>query len=232
MKNILSFKEGASILSTVGIFMNNDFSSPKILWEDISTSGIGTSNGLELFVNKKSGKLTGWTSYTLSKTVYNFSELNQGKDFSPIHDRRHQLSIVGAYIQSKKIKFNGTFIISSGNPTSLPQLSYETFKVDPFTNELNGSFYNVVDYGIQRNQYRTPVYSRLDLSTQFLKNKKRGIRTWELGFYNILGRRNVFAYELDVNGKFNENGEFIRTKKIQQISFLLFIPSISYYFKF
>lgn len=232
MKNILSFKEGASILSTVGIFQNNDFSSPKILWEDISTSGSGNSDGLELFVNKKSGKLTGWTSYTLSKTVYNFSELNQGKDFSPIHDRRHQLSIVGAYIQSKKIKFNGTFIISSGNPTSLPQLSYETFKVNPFNNELNTSIYGVVDYGTQRNQYRTPVYSRLDLSTQFLKNKKRGIRTWELGFYNVLGRRNVFAYELDVNGEFNENGEFIRTKKIQQISFLLFIPSISYYFKF
>ena len=232
MDNVLAFREGASILSTVSLFRDRDFSTSKILWEDLGTYGIGNSKGLELFIHKNAGKFTGWTSYTLAKTVYQFKELNLGKSFFPIHDRRHQLSMVGAFQQSQKVKFSGTFVLSTGNPITLPQLTYETFDIDPFKNDLSNSYANVIDYGNQRNQYRTPIYNRLDLSVQLLKKKKLGVRTWELGFYNILGRKNVFAYDIATNGKFDANNKFIRTKVINQISLLVFVPSISYYFKF
>ncbi len=232
MNNILAFKEGASIFSSVSLFRDRDFISSKILWEDVSTYGNGKSKGIEFFLHKNSGKLTGWTSYTLAKTLYQFEALNGGRSFAPSHDRRHQLSIVGLYERSKRVKFTGNFVLSSGNPVTLPQLTYESFKINPFTNELVNSSYNVIDYGLQRNQYRTPLYNRLDLSVQLLKKKKLGVRTWELGFYNILGHKNTFAYEIDINGKFDANNEFIRTKKINQITLLIFIPSVSYYFKF
>lgn len=232
MKNILAFREGASILSTVSLFRDRDFTTSKISWENISTFGNGSSNGVELFIHKNAGRFTGWISYTLAKTTYQFKDLNAGKVFFPIHDRRHQLSTVGVFKRSEKLKFSGNFVLSTGNPVTLPQLTYETFDIDPFKNDLSNSYTNVIDYGNQRNQYRTPIYNRLDLSVQFLKNKKHGIRTWELGFYNILGRKNVFAYDVEINGKISSTNTFIRTKTINEVSFLLFIPSISYYFKF
>jgi hypothetical protein len=113
----------------------------------------------------------------------------------------------------------------------MPKLTYDGFTVNPFTKEPKSNL-DVIDYGKQRNDSRTPIYNRLDLSVQLAKQKKRGQRTWEFGFYNILGSKNVFAYEIDINGKFNENKEFIRTKMLNEVSLLLFIPSISYSFKF
>jgi hypothetical protein len=231
INNILTFREGAAILSTVALFRDRDFTNSKVEWKNIATSGDGNSKGIELFVHKNAGRLTGWTSYTLSKTVYQFNALNEGKAFFPNQDRRHQLSMVGVYKQSKRLKFSGNFVLSTGSPITLPQLTYEKFDLNPFNNQFTESNYNVVDYGQQRNSYRSPSYNRLDLSTQFIKPKKHGVRTWELGFYNILGRKNVFAYQIDINGKTSPDG-FLRTKKIDEVSFLLFIPSISYYFKF
>lgn len=231
MKNILAFKEGASILSMIELFRDQDFTSRDILWDDVSTSGTGNSQGLEVFIHKRAGKLTGWTSYTLSKTVYQFDQLNAGKAFFPIHDRRHQLSLAGTYQKNERIKFAGNFIFSTGNPVTQPRLSYSSHSPDPITGlpKSNGT---IVDYGSQRNDSRTPVYHRLDLSIQLGKQKKRGRRTWEFGIYNILGTRNIFAYEIDVSGRFDEDGQYIRTKQLNKISLMLFIPSISYSFKF
>jgi hypothetical protein len=231
MNNILAFKEGASVLSMIELFRDRDFTSRDIRWNDVSTSGSGNAHGLELFIHKRSGKLTGWTGYTWSKTVYQFEKLNDGKAFYPTHDRRHQLSLVGAYKKSDRVKFAGNFVFSTGNPVTQPRLSYSSLSPDPITGlpELNET---IIDYGNQRNNSRTPVYHRLDLSVQWSKQKKRGKRTWEFGIYNILGTKNVFAYEIDINGRRDSNDQYIRIKQLNTISLMLFIPSIAYSFKF
>jgi hypothetical protein len=54
--------------------------------------GNGTSYGAEFFLKKNSGKLTGWISYTLSKTDQQFDDLNFGEVFPFKYDRRHVLS--------------------------------------------------------------------------------------------------------------------------------------------
>jgi hypothetical protein len=231
MKNILAFREGASILSLIELFRDRDFTSGGIRWNDVSTSGTGESQGAEVFIHKRTGKLTGWTSYTLSKTIYQFDQLNAGKAFYPIHDRRHQLSVAGTYKKNERVKFAGNFVFSTGNPITLPQLTYSHHQMNPFTG-LPAPDATIVDYGNQKNDSRAPVYHRLDLSVQLGKQKKRGKRTWEFGIYNILGTRNVFAYEIDTNGRFDEDGQYIRTKQLNTISVMLFIPSIAYSFKF
>jgi hypothetical protein len=231
MKNILTFKEGASILSMVSLFRDRDFAASRILWNDVSTAGTGNSTGLELFMHKPTGKLTGWASYMLSRTVYQFDQINSGRSFYPFQDRRHQFSLVGSYQHSKKMKFSANYVFRSGNPVTMPKLAYDGFMVNPFTNELVSNL-DVIDYGKQRNDSRTPVYNRLDLSIQLIRQKKRGKRTWEFGLYNILGSKNVFMYEADINGRFDQNKEFIVTKALNEVSLLLFVPSISYSFKF
>ncbi len=54
MKKVISYKEGA------------DFIGTSTNWQDKVTQGNGKAYGLEFFVQKKKGRLTGWVGYTLS----------------------------------------------------------------------------------------------------------------------------------------------------------------------
>ncbi len=76
MHNQVLFKEGSQIVLTTNL-------------DSILTFGNGTSYGLELFVKKNFGKLSGWLSYTLSKTTQRFAQLNNGNEFPASFDRRH-----------------------------------------------------------------------------------------------------------------------------------------------
>jgi len=66
MNNQTDFENGTDILL-----------NPKL--EASILSGQGTAYGMEVFLKKKRGKLTGWLSYTLAKTTYQFEEINGGK---------------------------------------------------------------------------------------------------------------------------------------------------------
>ena len=89
MNHILNYKEGASFLSISGENAN------ELSWEDNVTAGKGWSYGAEFLIHKKTGRFSGWIGYTLSRTKWQFSELNFGKTFYPRYDRRHDLSVVG-----------------------------------------------------------------------------------------------------------------------------------------
>ncbi|MFH1008140.1 MAG: TonB-dependent receptor [Candidatus Latescibacterota bacterium] len=66
--------------------------------EDVfHTGGTGYATGLELFVQRRTGPLTGWIGYTLGWTRRRFPDLNQGRTFPPKYDRRHDLSVVANY---------------------------------------------------------------------------------------------------------------------------------------
>jgi outer membrane receptor for ferrienterochelin and colicin len=231
LNNILAFKDGQSIFSTVEIFRDSDFGNKQVLWEDITTKGDGSAQGIELFLKKPQGKLTGWASYTLSKVTHKFSELNNGKTYFPLHDRRHQVSLVGSYAINNKITLSSNYVLGSGTPINLPQRSYQHFSKNPFTNSPEYSFDEVIEYDIQRNNSRSKYYQRLDLSIQFTKQRKYYKRTWETGFYNITGQKNIFGYSAETNGLL-ENEKFYKNKSIKEYSVLIFFPSISYYIKF
>jgi hypothetical protein len=53
------------------LFLNTDFENQLI-------QGKGKAYGVEVLVKKESGKLTGWISYTLSKSTRHFDEVNGG----------------------------------------------------------------------------------------------------------------------------------------------------------
>lgn len=65
------------------------------------SGGSGYSTGLELFAQKRTGSLTGWVGYGLGWTRRLFDELNQGIEFAPKYDRRHDLSLVLTYRTGK-----------------------------------------------------------------------------------------------------------------------------------
>ena len=88
MKNLLEYNTGISFFST-----GKD-------WEDNVVVGDGESYGIELLVEKRIGKLTGWLGYTLSKSNRTFSDLNFGEAFPYKYDRRHDVSVAMNYKKS------------------------------------------------------------------------------------------------------------------------------------
>jgi len=84
------------------------------------TFGSGTSYGIEFFVKKNFGKITGWIGYTLSKTTKTFPEINNGNPFPAKYDRRHDLSVVTNYKINDKLSLSAVFVYATGNSLTLP----------------------------------------------------------------------------------------------------------------
>jgi hypothetical protein len=220
LERLIAVKEGSKIVGFGA-------SPAEFLWEENVTSGKGISYGSEWMIRKTNGLLTGLASYTLSKTVNIFEELNQGKPFYPKQDIRHNFNITAAYELTKHIKISGNWLYTSGVPVTIPLGFFSGFLSQ--TGEIAGySPYYLAYYG-GRNNFRTPPYHRLDLGVQFNKKKKRIERTWEVSIFNVYNRRNVFYYSTNTQTSTTERG-FVYQNRAN--SLLPIIPSVSYSFKF
>jgi hypothetical protein len=181
--------------------------------------GRGWSYGTEVFLNKVRGRLTGWVGYTLSWTWRKFPDLNEGKTYPAKYDRRHDLSIVAAYEQSKKWKFGAVFVYATGNATSLPQRFYV----------LNGVL--TQEYS-QINAYRLPAYHRIDLSATYTpqpKKPKRVQSSWVFSVYNAYSRANPYFIYFSQEGSPYNGSLQVQAK---QVSLFPILPSVTWNFKF
>jgi len=59
--------------------------------------------------------MTGWVSYTLSRTERRFGTVNDDSWYPANQDRTHDLSVVGIYKLSKKWTLSGDFVYYTGN---------------------------------------------------------------------------------------------------------------------
>lgn len=222
-KNVISYKEGASFL-----VLDDSESAETLSWEDNITNGNSESYGIEFLIKKKFGDFNGWIGYTLSKTEFQFDELNFGKKFLAKYDRTHDLSVVGIYTISDKVTLSGTWVYGTGNNFSLPT---RTFRTAPNIFEDNFFFssrFSRFDDIEQRNNFRAEAYHRLDLSVRISKKKKRGTRTWDISVYNAYSRKNPYFYFQDekyVNGTTSVG-------VLKKVSLFPIIPSFGYTYEF
>ncbi|MGI8892772.1 MAG: TonB-dependent receptor [Bacteroidia bacterium] len=205
MHNQVEYKEGAQPEDNVNDNADNNF-----------TFGSGESYGIEFFLNKRRGKFTGWTGYTLSWTKRKFPEINRGEEFYAKFDRRHDISTVLTYEMDKKWTFAAIFVYGTGNSVTLPINWYL----------LNGNI--VYDYG-PRNWYRMKPYHRLDLSATLQgKKTKRFESSWNFSIYNVYSRLNPYFIYFDTEGSI-ESGSFKNVAK--QVSLFPILPSVTWNFK-
>jgi outer membrane receptor protein involved in Fe transport len=217
MSHMVSYKEGATYLDLD--YADNDISkndNGRLNWEDNITVGKGKSYGVEMLLQRKSGKLSGWIGYTLSWTKFQFDDINEGKEYYPKQDRRHDLSLVGIYEVSPKIKLSFSWVYSSRASMIIPVAVYDLNKHIP--SETVPSTQNGVEYS-PKGTFRAEAYHRLDIAAQFIKKKKYGERTWEIGFYNAYNHINPFYYGESKNNTLVKYGFPV-------------IPSVSYSYKF
>lgn len=178
-------------------------------------NGKGRAYGAEFLVRKNFGRLTGWLSYTYSRSFRTIKEINFGEEYVSPYDRPHNISIVLNYEFNRRFDISASWVYNTGQPVTYP---YGKYTVDGVTYAI---------YNGERNKSRYPDYHRLDLSAT-LKCKDRHKRwkgEWNFSIYNAYGRKNVWAV-LFVPGE-EENS--IST---QQVSLFSIIPSVSYNFKF
>lgn len=178
--------------------------------------GKGTSKGIEVYLKKNSGRITGAFSYTLSKTDKKFKDIDKGKIFSAKYDRRHDVSLNAAYKINDKWKLMGVFVYATGNALTLPIGRYV----------INGNIVN--EYG-DRNQFRMPAYHRMDISAEYTFTRNAKFESsLILSCFNIYNRKNPYFIYFDVSGNLNEYHLEIEPV---QVSIFTFIPSVTYRLK-
>lgn len=170
MRNSIDFKDHAELL------MNRHM-------EGEIRIGEGTSVGLELLIRKNTGRLTGWVSYTLSKTERVVPGINNGNAYAAPYDKPHDLALVLNYEISKRIWVSGNWVYSTGLPVTFPTGRFEYMG-------------NIAPVYSDRNAYRMPDYHRLDLSVS-LGARDKPDRKWgwdlNLSVYNAYARKNAWA---------------------------------------
>ncbi len=176
--------------------------------------GKGWSYGAEFYIKKNIGKLTGWASYTWSKTDRSFEGIDNGDTYPANWDRTHDLSLVGIYKLNPKWMLSASFVYQTGNAITYPVGKYR----------VDDEIINLYD---TRNDNRLPDYHRLDLgATWQLKKTSRFESSLNFSVYNAYGRKNAFS----INFQEAENDPN-RTEAVK-LSLFSFVPSVTYNFKF
>jgi hypothetical protein len=201
MRNQIDYRNGANLI------LNNKVEAQLVF-------GKGWGYGAEFLIKKKYGKLTGWISYTLSKTKRKFPDINDGTIFLAKQDRPNNLAIVGMYELNPKLTFSATWIFISGNVVTFPSGRYL----------VDG---NIVPYYTERNGYRMPDYHRLDIGMTWQRKKTaRFESSWNFSVYNAYGRSNAYAIN------FQQDPNDPTKMQAVQLSLFRFVPAVTYNFRF
>jgi len=216
MDNLVSYKEGEGL-----------FEESTTDWGDRVTQGSGTAYGMELFLQKQTGGLTGWVGYTLSWSNRQFEEINFGEEYPFRYDRRHDISIVAQYEISDRIDIAGTWVYGTGNAVTLANSTYKILAP-----RVGGTSEREVEDYIAQNNFRMPAFHRFDIGINFTKQKNIHKRVWSFGAYNAYNRRNPYFLFIDDNTTIDDNGNRIVQKSLKAQSLFPIIPYFSYSFTF
>ena len=177
--------------------------------------GKGQSFGAEFQIRKKTGDLTGWIGYTISKTRKKFDDINKGEWFNAKQDRTHDVSVVAVYQINKNLSVSGAWVYYTGDAITWPTGIYY----------IDGQY---VESYSKRNANRLPDYHRLDLGLNYTKITPKGNKhVYNISLYNAYAKKNPYMIQFEQD----ENNP--RKKRAMAVYlFPIPIPAISYSYEF
>jgi len=209
IQNRIDYIDGADLIANDAI-------------EQVILNGEARAYGLEILLRKNRGRLTGWLSYTLSKSEQRTpgrneleTGINNGNWYNTPYDKPHDISVYANYALNKQWIFNANFIYQTGQPTNFPIGQFEFQGI-------------TVPYYGPRNQQRLPDYHRIDVSATYRPDKQKDRKwqsEWVFSIYNIYNRMNAASINFRQNEDTGVN-EAVRT------SIFGVVPSVTYNFKF
>jgi hypothetical protein len=207
IKNMVDFKGGSTLTMVENI-------------EQYMVNMKGKAYGLELAFKKEAGKVRFNLSYTYSRTfvksISNFRDeiINSGNWYPANYDRPNNMVITFHYLYSHRFSFSADYTYSTGRPITIPIATYRI-------SDIKMLLYS------DRNKYRIPDYSRLDVSFKVsgnLRSHKIAHPNLTFSVYNLFGKENAYSVY------FKKEGEVIQGYKLSV--FGRAIPSVTFSFDF
>ncbi len=207
IRNMVDFKGGTKLI------MNENIEKDLV-------NVRGKAYGLELMFKKTEGRVRWSVGYTYARTflksIGKFSDeiINAGKWFPANFDKPNDLIVTFNFLFSRRFSFSTNYTWSTGRPITYPVATYRIGDM-------------VLVHYSDRNKYRIPDYSRLDLSFKIsgnLRSRKIAHPNWTFSVYNLLGRQNVYSIY------FKNEGTVVNGYKLSV--FGQAIPSVTFNFDF
>ena len=175
-KNGLDYKSGATL------------SMNEHLAQDL-VPVFGKAYGVEVMLKKPAGSLTGWITYSYSRSLLREMQdrgaetINGGAWYNAPYDKPHEFKLVGNWAITHRFSFSVNVDYSTGRPVTVPVGQY-----------YYGGKWRLA-YS-DRNIHRIPDYFRVDAAFNidpghYLKSIAHTSIT--LGVYNVTGRKNPYS---------------------------------------
>ena len=229
MDNLLEYREGYSLMT------------PTAKWTDQVVMGEGESYGIELLLQKNTGKTTGWLAYTWSKSLRLFDrpgqEVFSGKKYYASNDRRHNLNLVVNHRFNKHWEVSAAWNYQTGRRGTLStttfmgsgpsEIHHFHLKEADLKDGLNVIHYlPILSSYKERNGYQLPAIHRLDLGVTYSWKMGKLENKVNLSVYNVYNRQNIS------NIYWGYDSHKLNAKKVLKgICLLPILPSISYTLK-
>ena len=163
--------------------------SGKLSYSENFMNGSGLSKGIDLMLQKKRGRYSGWIAYSIGHSVNHFDEYGSGYFFAS-NDVPMEVKIVN-FFQYKKWDFSATWIYASGKPYTAPEGGYEVTMVDGSTK----GFISVSS----KNAERYSSYHRLDIAASYsFKLFRQSPCSISLSVFNLYNRKNIWYIDYHV----------------------------------
>jgi hypothetical protein len=184
IKNTIDFKGGSNLTMVENI-------------EQTIINARGKAYGVEFSLKKTEGRVQYSLGYTYSRTflksVSKFREetINSGNWYPANYDRPNDLILTLQYNYSRRLVFSADYTYSTGRPITYPLATYR----------MNNIL--LVQYS-DRNKYRIPDNSRLDISCKIsgnLRTNKIAHPNLTFSVYNLLGRKNPYSVYFKKEGQ-------------------------------
>jgi hypothetical protein len=213
MNNVIDYLGGANFLNTAES------------WENKVDAGRGWAYGLELFLQKKTGRWNGWIGYTISYSRRQFPNINFGDVFPYKYDRRHDVELVLERKMNDQFSLGITWVFGTGNAITLP-IGQFNVPNNPLSlaNGIDFMGSGGAEYFGSRNSFRMIPYHRLDIGFNWFGEKKKRKDQLNVSLYNAYSRLNPYFYYVG----YSQSGD----KEVRSVALFPIIPSISYNINF
>lgn len=179
-------------------------------------SGVGESYGIESNIGYTVSGFDLQLNYTLSRSVRQFSEINNGNPFPANSDRRHNLSMLATWRPTPRWSLSATFIYATGAPYTATKGVY-----------ISGNAF-LKEYGAY-NGGKLPDLHHLDLSaTYWFKHSRHRQSGINISVYNIYAHKNplMVSWKIAI-----DEHKSIHIEENMHVLYTI-MPSISWTFKF
>ena len=214
MQDAIDFKDHAELL------LNKELEG-ELRFGKAWSYGIETMvrvNGLKL----GNGLLSGWVSYTWSRTWRLFHDINNGTKYPAPYDRPHDVSVVANWDITKRWTVAANWVYATGQPVTFPT-----------GRAVIGGV--ILPISSDRNAYRMADYHRLDVSVTLNPKEKPNRKwhhSWTFSLYNAYNRHNTWSINFVQEQATPGNPTKAYETYAEQTYLFGIIPAITFNFKF